>query len=374
MTELVRLGGVLRPRPEELVNADKDYSIVGVYSFGRGLLARHKIKGSETRYRKLTRIQIDDVVYSKLGAFEGAVAVVDSTFDGAYVSPEFPVFSVRSDVDPSYLGHLLTSEGFADQLRVSSTGIGARQKRVHPATFLGLEVPLPDIDEQRRIAAHLDSMARIKHIPHRNRTFFRSLKERIFDMMLREAGDSVELGRILAPKGCEAVSADEPYRVAGVYSFGRGLLDRGSIKGTETKYATFTRLDPGDVVYSKLGAFEGAVAVVDDRYSGAYVSPEFPVFTITGDVDPNFLRHQLTSPSFEQLLASTSAGVGARQKRVHPKDFLSLSITLPERPLQERWAAVLGKVDATWELSQQAARLSNALLPAARNEIFNAMR
>lgn len=358
----------------EAVDPSKVYPTMGVRSFGRGAFPAQNLKGTDTSYPTLRRVERNLLVYPKLMAWEGAFAVVPEGLRGRYVSPEFVLFRPRADLDPAYLAHLVTWEGFRDGLLGFSTGTNARRRRLQPDQLLQLEMPLPDIDEQRRIAAHLDRIAKAGSTPRRSRTFFRTLKERALAVALQEAGRPVALGSALRPKGGADVSANSTYRIAGVYSFGRGLLDRGSIQGTETKYATLTRLDQGDVVYSKLGAFEGAVAVVDDRYSGAYVSPEFPVFAITGDVDPDFLRHQLTSPSFEHLLASTSAGVGARQKRVHPKDFLSLSITLPERPLQERWAAVLGKVDAAWEMGQQAARLSDALLPAARNEIFSAMR
>ena len=37
---------------------------------------------------------MDQFVYSKLFAWEGALAVVDSEFDGLFVSQEFPTFTI----------------------------------------------------------------------------------------------------------------------------------------------------------------------------------------------------------------------------------------------------------------------------------------
>ena len=57
------------------------------------------------------------------------------------------------------------------------------------------------------------------------------------------------------------VRPDASYEIVGVLNRGRGLLYRDPISGTATSYKTLNRIAPGQVVYSRLKAFEGAITV-----------------------------------------------------------------------------------------------------------------
>lgn len=133
------------------------YNIAGVYSFGRGLFARGPLDGSETTYKHLHRLRSGDLVLSRLKGWEGALAVVPETFDGWFLSPEFPTFTIDDAIfDRRFLKHLVTSELLWSRLKGESTGIGARKERVTAQRLLDLEVAVPSITEQRRLADHLD--------------------------------------------------------------------------------------------------------------------------------------------------------------------------------------------------------------------------
>ncbi|GAB3264976.1 hypothetical protein GCM10027425_30220 [Alteromonas gracilis] len=138
----------------------------------------------------------------------------------------------------------------------------------------------------------------------------------------------------------------------------------------DTKYKSFTQLGQNDVVYSKLGAFEGAVAVVPVSYEGFYVSPEFPVFEVDDSVDTAFLRYCVVAESFVRQLVAASSGVGARQKRVSPGAFLDLSVPLPSLHQQREITRRLDLATRALELKRNAVRIRQALLPAARNDVF----
>jgi type I restriction enzyme S subunit len=72
---------VLTPSRQSVgVNEENTYNIAGIYSFGRGLIRRPPIQGSQTAYRSLTPLQKDQLVMSKLNAWEGAITVVPEEF------------------------------------------------------------------------------------------------------------------------------------------------------------------------------------------------------------------------------------------------------------------------------------------------------
>jgi type I restriction enzyme S subunit len=152
---LVSLGEVLTlVRDEVPVELDDTYRTAGIYSFGRGLFARPPIAGTDTKYTTLLRLHEGQFVLSRLKAWEGAVAVVPHEFDGFVVSQEYPTFDINRDrAEPTYLGWLCRWDRFWESLLTQSKGVGARRDRVHPDRLLAVRVPVPSLDEQRRLGS-----------------------------------------------------------------------------------------------------------------------------------------------------------------------------------------------------------------------------
>ncbi len=148
----VRLRDVLALDLEPvIVRPEKGYRLAGVYSFGRGLFRRDPLLGANTSYKQLHRLRKGQLVLSKLKAWEGAITVVGETFDGYVLSPEFPTFSVRSELDPAYLSLVCSQRDFWERLQLESRGVGGRRERVHPRRLLEVPIVLPPLAEQRRI-------------------------------------------------------------------------------------------------------------------------------------------------------------------------------------------------------------------------------
>lgn len=367
----VRVGDVVS-RVSRAVNVRPDvrYRNVGLLNHARGLFAKPELSGAQTKYKSLFALASGDLVYSKLFGWEGAVAIVPPWADGAYVSAEFPTYAPSAEIDRNYLRHVIAWEGFAGQMADATTGMGQRRQRINPDQFERLMMPLPDLSEQQHIAALLDHVAGASHHAEQLIGFERSWRRLVELLTFGDSYPSKPLRDVLRPKAGELIERDATYDIAGVYSFGRGLLSRGPLKGADTKYKTFTRLAEDDLVYSKLGAFEGAVAVVPKEFEGTSVSPEFPVFEVRGDADPRFLRYCVIAESFVAQLLSATSGVGARQKRVSPGAFLDLSVPMPSRDRQREIASRLDLASRALELQRDARRIRQALLPAARNQAF----
>jgi len=152
------LGDVIALHRDQVpVQADGIYPIAGMYSFGRGVFGRDAISGAETSYRSLFRLHEGQLVMSRLNGWEGAIATVPTEYDGWFVSNEYPTFSLDStQVAPEYLGYLCQWSGFwaalRDRARGMGSNVGARRLRVHPDELLAIEVPLPSLAEQERLA------------------------------------------------------------------------------------------------------------------------------------------------------------------------------------------------------------------------------
>lgn len=157
----IPLAELLRSANEPVsVRQDQDYPNFGIYSFGRGLFAKPDIEGMKTSASTLYRVQAGNFIYSRLFAFEGSYGIVDDAFDGCFVSNEYPSFSIdRSRLEPGFIKAYFQVPKVWQAIAMGSKGVGSRRVRVQPDKVLTHPIPLPPLDEQKTIVAHLDVLA-----------------------------------------------------------------------------------------------------------------------------------------------------------------------------------------------------------------------
>lgn len=385
MTPVAPLAEIVRlDRDVVAVDPSATYAFAGVRSFGRGLFDRETISGAATSYSKLYRLRSGQIVMSRLFAWEGAVGMVTDEFDEKFVSSEFPTFTIdTTSADPRYVGHFVRWRGFHERLAGAGRGLGQRRQRVHVEDFLATEIPLPSLDDQRRIAARLDNVETTSNELRDRARRASELAEALVvspavrldlsnDAKRRQGWSHLPIGAVVDSSPAQVfVEPAEDYLIAGIYSFGRGLIDRGSITGSDTSYTTLTRLAPGDIVVSKLNGWEGAVAVVSEAFAGFHVSSEYPTFRPDRELLlPEFFAGIARAPSFWDALNATARGSMVRRRRINPTELLATPVWLPPVEIQARVARVIsGAARIGVARGDMAARIA-ALLPAALNEAF----
>jgi type I restriction enzyme, S subunit len=91
------------------------------------------------------------VLLSQVKGWEGAVAACPAELAGWYVSPEYRTFRcVPSEARTKYLAQLVRTEWFWGRLAGATRGVGARRERTRPEDFLKIEIPMPDVEQQKR--------------------------------------------------------------------------------------------------------------------------------------------------------------------------------------------------------------------------------
>ena len=157
-----RLGDVLTPvMRSETVDQAKEYRLLGVRLDGDGPFHRETKLGAQTAASKLSQVQAGDFIYSRLFAWRGAFGVINSHLDGCYVSGEFPTFrSIADVIDAEFLRlwfRLPTTIKAVEARCSGSTPLTRNRFKEH--YFLAMEIPLPPLDEQRRIVARIEELA-----------------------------------------------------------------------------------------------------------------------------------------------------------------------------------------------------------------------
>ena len=95
---------------------------------------------------------------------------------------------------------------------------------------------------------------------------------------------------------------------------------------------------PGDIVFSKIDARNGAIGVLQESIAKAVVTTEFPVFVPVPDrLDGGFVKLVLRTGNFLAALRRKASGTSGR-KRITPDAFADLRVPLP--PLDEQRAIV----------------------------------
>lgn len=184
---MVRVGDFLKLEEHKApVVTTERYPQVGIYSFGKGLFARGDVLGDQTAYKAFNRLFEGAFVLSQVKGWEGAVAVCSPNFAGSFVSPEYRTFRcVEGKAIPEYLAALTTTSWFHDRLKDLTQGAGARRERVRPELFLNLELPMPSVDEQKRITRGLSHLEPLKQLQAQTRAELEALLPSILDKAFR---------------------------------------------------------------------------------------------------------------------------------------------------------------------------------------------
>ena len=97
-------------------------------------------------------VERNTIAFNPYLLWAGALALNDN-FDSGIVSPLYPTFRVKEDVDAEYLFAVLLSPQMIQQFDQISYGSVPRKRRSSVKDFLNLQLPeLPSLGEQKRIA------------------------------------------------------------------------------------------------------------------------------------------------------------------------------------------------------------------------------
>ena len=157
--EWVRLGNISSyAETKQKVNATSaDPSIWGldledIEKGGR--LLEHKTVGERRAVGDKTVFAKGDILYSKLRPYLLKVLVAP---DDGICTPEIVPFRVYGGIDPNYIVNYLKSP-YVDNL-INSITYGVKMPRVGAETMTSLLVPIPPLEEQRRIVEKIDGVA-----------------------------------------------------------------------------------------------------------------------------------------------------------------------------------------------------------------------
>jgi type I restriction enzyme S subunit len=155
----VSLGELIR-RSDETIEpvADKEYSEITVRLWGKGVIERGRVLGTDLVGRRFVA-HTRQFIASRIDARHGATGLIPPSLDGAVVTNDFPLFNIRHErLDGNFFGWLCRTADFVELCRRASEGTTNRV-RLKEHRFYALEIPLPPIAEQRCIVERIEELA-----------------------------------------------------------------------------------------------------------------------------------------------------------------------------------------------------------------------
>jgi type I restriction enzyme S subunit len=375
---LVPLGELLTYAPDPHgVEPDGEYPIAGIYGFGRGMIQRAAVTGREIAATQLFRIRAGQFVYSRLKSFEGAYAIVSPEVDGYFVSNEFPTFDLHCEqLEPGFLGWYFKQDRVWRQLASDGKGIGARRERLHPTRLLDHAIPLPPIEQQRRIIAKLDGAAlqlkTMRRVADTARSELNATMEAAFRKVIAGAPRVAMMDIAPLVRRPIAVDPDGSYLELGVRSFGKGTFRKPSLSGIEVGNKRLFEIHEGDLLFNIVFAWEGAVALASAADHGRVGSHRF----LTCVPDPQratskfLLYYFLTAEGTERLGAASPGGAG-RNRTLGLKGLESIVVPVPCLDAQLWFDELQQKAGAFQAGQGEVAAELDHLIPALMHQAFD---
>lgn len=353
------------------------YEMSGVYGFGRGLFHRQPLKGSETTYKRFHRLAEGQVVLSQLKGWEGGIAVVDSANAGRFLSTQFPTFTCDEDralID--YVGWFLRFSPTWKELRLKSRGMGARRDTISPEKFLSLSIPLPSLNEQRRIVKRLDE---VSVLVDKRRSAIKNSERETQSMLLKVFDRAID-GAPLRPMAEVAplvrrpveVEPTESYPELGARSFGRGLFHKPTLQGSDMTWQKLFRIEEGDLVFSNIKAWEGAFAVARSKDHGRVGSHRYLTCVPVAEVmSSHFLNFYLQTREGLDKVQVASHGSADRNRTLGQSRLEAITVPTPEFAVQLWFNRLQAKAQEIRSIRMRTAEDVDALMPALLHEIFS---
>lgn len=366
----VPLKELLRPAERyETPAPGQKYRQLGVQLWGKGAYEREQIDGAATKYSTFNRLTDGDVVVNKIWARHGSVAVVPEALSGCCVSPEFPAYTPNTERLTARWMHWLTrSRTFWAECDEASRGSSGKN-RIRPEKFLAIKIPLPDIPVQEKITGNLDAVeAKLQAIKQLRAETRAACDALLFSLVeqLKKKAEWMPLSAV-APlvRRPVNVNIEHAYPELGIRSFGRGTFHKPDLAGAAVGTKKLYTIKTGDLLFSNVFAWEGAIAVARPEDDGRVGSHRYITCVAEpGIASPFFLcTYFLGHEGLEKVRLASPGGAG-RNRTLGLEALAKIVVPVPSYPEQMKFEALYS------HLTEIQARISDgeveleALLPA----------
>jgi type I restriction enzyme, S subunit len=274
---------------------------------------RHTVAAEKASQLANYRLKEGDVILGRRGEM-GRCAVVDTTSNGYLCGTGSLIVRPGPSLYSKFLTHLLSSPDMVRTLERES--LGTTMPNLNQEIVANIQLPLPPLDEQRRIAAILDRADTLRAKRRKMLEHIDLLPDTcLFEQSAGAMYSSVALGSVADVKGGKRLPKGAPYsETSTAHPYIRvSDLESGQINTKRLKYiddevhgqiARYV-VGPNDVVISIAGSI-GHTATVPAALTGANLTENAARITPKHDgiYRPGWLAAALRTPQLQSQIRS----------------------------------------------------------------------
>lgn len=288
-------------------------------------------------------------------------------------------------LDAKFLFHWLR----ANREYLESLGNGATFKEVSKATVARIEISLPDVSEQRRIAAILDQADALRAKRREALAQLDSLKQSIFIEMFGDpvanpkGWPRVRFASLLEniDSGWSPVCIDRP-----AHGDEWGVLKLGAVTSCvykdsenkalpdDVKFDSKIEVKPGDLLFSRKNTYNlvAACALVDSTRERLMLSDLIFRFRLNSDakVEKQYLHSLLIYPTKRSEVQKLAGGSSGSMPNISKGRLLELDIELPPVSLQQIYSTHIQSIEALQAVHRTSLAELDTLFASIQHRAF----
>jgi type I restriction enzyme S subunit len=372
----VALGELLRRSDETtVIDPATEYHEVTIKLWGKGVISRGKVSGSDVVSARRV-VRANQLIMSKIDARNGAIGLVPPELDGAIVSNDFPSFDFRDpdQCDAAFMGWLVRSSPFVELCKAASEGTTNRV-RIKEDRFLDQQIALPPLTEQQALVARLDALAEKTRQLEAHLDAVERDAEHLLALRFRDAiaGAPLRPMAVVAPlvRREQSIDLNGSYPELGIRSFGKGTFHKPPLSGGDVGTKRLYRIEPGDLLFSNVFAWEGAIAIAQPDDAGRFGSHRFITCQANAELTTaEFLRYFFLTDDGMLKIGEASPGGAGRNRTLGLEKLMAIEVPTPSLAAQQSFDRLQAEI-AALKAKHTAIREANAaLLPATLERVF----
>ena len=300
-----------------------------------------------------------DFIYSSNNLETGSIGL--NKYGKACISPVYSIFEPTGIADSDFLGRRLVRKDFINAMVKWRQGVIYGQWRIHESDFLKIEIPVPSVEEQRKIGAYLDQIDNLITLHQRKCVFLFGFFQAFISMIFtastfsweqRKFSELVQIERGGSPRPIDDFITDAPNGLNWV-KIGDAPTQGNYITKTAEKIrpeglSKTREVHPGDLILSNSMSFGkpyimGIDGCIHDGW--LLIRNTFGVFDLT------FLCHLLGTP--QMLSQYRSLAAGSTVNNLNKELVGNTYVTIPSITEQRALGAYLEQLDNLITLHQR---------------------
>ena len=300
-----------------------------------------------------------DFIYSSNNLETGSIGL--NKYGKACISPVYSIFEPTGIADSDFLGRRLVRKDFINAMVKWRQGVIYGQWRIHESDFLKIEIPVPSVEEQRKIGAYLDQLDNLITLHQRECISFTARAGRFIltankkrntsSWEQRKAIDIADYSKGNGYSKGDLTDAGTPIILYGrlytKYQFAISEVDTFAFPRNGAVYS-----QGNEVIVPASGETAEDIARASAvEKSGVLLGGDLNILRPFDFINPLFLALAISNGEPQKELAKKAQGKSV--VHIHNTDIQEVTIAYPSRTEQDRIVSVFRQLDNLITLHQR---------------------